>query len=60
MGLGVLVVGSLVGTVLMLQKDTAEISFVPMTPMASSGSKEMAALRAPGLQPQGMALQLRF
>jgi len=59
-GLGVLVVGSLVGTVLMLQRDTADISFVPMAPMASSGSKEMAALRVPGLQPQGMALQLRF
>jgi len=51
---------AVVGTVLMLQRDTADISFVPMAPMASSGSKEMAALRVPGLQPQGMALQLRF
>jgi hypothetical protein len=59
-GIGVLVVGSLVGTVLMLQRDTADISFVPMGPMASSGSRELSALRAPAYQPQGMALQLRF
>ncbi len=59
-GVGVLIVGSIVGSVLMIQKDTADISFVPMTPVASSGSKELAVLRAPGLQPQGMALQFRF
>jgi hypothetical protein len=31
-----------------------------MSPVATSGSKELAALRTSGMQPRGMALQLRF
>jgi hypothetical protein len=59
-GFGVAIVGSLLGTVLMFQHDTADISFVPMSPVATSGSKELASLRTPGPAPQGMSLQVRF
>ncbi len=59
-GFGVMLGGTILGTVLMLQHDSVDLSFVPMSPVATSGSKELAALRTPGMQPRGMALQLRF
>ena len=59
-GFGVAIVGSLLGTVLMFQHDTADISFVPMSPVATSGSKELASRLTPGSAPQGMSLQVRF